>query len=123
MLAKVDRIFGWLLVLASCLHAAGTVMWTPFMSGLFVWSLGASLAAAVLGALNLVRAGRPHDTTVAAIAAAGTAGWVLVALGFGKSIGNLWDPRVVSNVVIGMVLVAFSIMTLRRSPITKRGAH
>jgi hypothetical protein len=114
MLKTIDRIFGWLLVLASCGHTVGTLMWTQPMSGIFIWSLGSSLAAALLGVLNIVRAGRPDDKTLATITAVGTACWALVALGFGKSIGNVLDPRVVSHVLISVVLVIFSGLTLRR---------
>ncbi len=85
------------------------------MSGMFVWSLGASLAAALLGVLNVVRVGRPHDKVLATITAIGTACWALLALAFGKSIGNMLDPRVLGNVIISVVLVIFAGLTVRRS--------
>jgi hypothetical protein len=115
MLKNIDRAFGYLLILASCGHTAGTFKWVPFMSGMFVWSLGSSLAAALLGVLNIVRAGRLDDKTLAVITAAGTTGWALVALGFGKSIHNMLDPRVLGNVFIAVVLVLFSAVALRQS--------
>jgi hypothetical protein len=110
----VDRTFGWLLVLCTCGHTLGTFKLIPLMSGMFVWSLGSSLAMALLGALNLVRAGRPEDKTLATITAIGTFAWLLLALAFGQSIGNMGDPRVVGNAVIAAALVVFSIATLRR---------
>jgi hypothetical protein len=113
-LKTIDRIFGWLLILASCGHTIGTFMWVPFMSGMFVWSLGASLASALLGVLNVVRVGRPDDKVLAGITAVGTACWALLALTFGKSIGNMLDPRVVGNVITAVVLVVFSARMLRR---------
>ena len=103
MLKNVDRGFGWLMILASIGHTFGTVKWTPFMSGIFVWSLGSSLA------------GRPEDKTLAAIAVGGTFGCALLALAFGKSIGDMLDPRVVGNVVIAVVLVGFGVRTFRRT--------
>jgi hypothetical protein len=109
----IDRTFGWLLVLGSLGHTIGTLMWTQPMSGIFIWSLGSSLAAALLGVLNIVRAGRPDDKTLATISAIGTACWALLALGFGKSIGNLLDPRAVGHAMIAVVLVIFSVITLR----------
>lgn len=115
MLKVVDRTFGWLLVLASCGHTLGTLKLVPFMSQMFAWSLGSSLAAALLGILNIVRVGRPQDRTLAAIAAIGTAGWVLLALAFGKSIDNMLDPRVVTNAVIAIVLVVFASPTFLHS--------
>lgn len=112
MLKVVDRIFGCLLVLASAGHTVGTILWTQPMSGIFIWSLGSSLAGALLGTLNIVRSGRPEDKTLAAITAVGTACWALVTFGFGKSIGNLLDPRPLSHIVISLVLVIFSAVTL-----------
>ena len=115
MLKTIDRIFGVLLVLAACGHIGGTMMWLPAWSGMWVWSLGAALAGLLLGALNIIRAGRPDDTTIALVAVIGTACWILNALAFGKSIGNLLDPRVAGHVVISSVLVVFGILTLRGS--------
>ncbi len=63
MMKRIDRIFGWLLVVGAAGHTAGTIMWTQPMSGIFIWSLGSALAAGLLGALNIVRAGRPEDKT------------------------------------------------------------
>jgi uncharacterized membrane protein YbjE (DUF340 family) len=114
-LRTIDRIFGWLLILASCGHTVGTLMLLQFLSGIFVWSLSGSLAVALLGVLNVVRAGRPDDKVLATITAAGTTCWALLALAFGKSIGNMFDPRVVGNVIIAVVLVIFAGLTLRRS--------
>ena len=109
----VDRIFGWLLIVATCGHTLGTFLLLPFMSGLFIWSLGSALASGLLGVLNLVRAGRPDDKTVAMITAIGTACWAVVALAFGKSIHNLLDPRVLMHFLTSAGLVGFSVRTLR----------
>jgi hypothetical protein len=115
MLKNVDRTFGWLLILAAFGHTAGTLKWIPFMSGMFVWSMGSSLAAGLLGALNIVRAGRSADTTLAAITLVGTASWMVLALAFGQSIGNLLDPRALGHAIIASVLVVFGGITLRRA--------
>lgn len=114
MLRVVDRIFGWLLALAACGHTIGTILWTQPTSGIFIWSLGSSLAAGLLAALNIVRAGRPDDKTLAVVTAVGTGCWALVALGFGVSIRNVLDPRPLGHVVISIVLVIFSGITLWR---------
>lgn len=119
MLKVVDRIFGWLLVLAASGHTIGTMLWTQPMSGIFIWSLGSSLAAALLATLNIVRAGRPDDKPLAVITLVGTACWALVAFGFGVSIHNIMDPRPLGHVVISIILVFFSGVTLwRPSPAT-----
>ncbi|PYU12574.1 MAG: hypothetical protein DMG37_13000, partial [Acidobacteria bacterium] len=98
----------------------GTIMWTPPMSGIFIWSLGAALAVYLLGALNLIRAGRPNDKALAAITLVGTACWAVLAFTFGKSIHNLLDPRPLSHVIIAIILVIFSAMTLWHSPSSKQ---
>jgi Na+/H+-dicarboxylate symporter len=110
----VDRIFGALLILAACGHTLGTILWTQPMSGMFIWSLGSSLAALLVATLNIVRAGRPHDKTLATITLVGTACWALVAFAFGVSIGNVLDPRPLGHVIISLVLVVFSAATLWR---------
>jgi hypothetical protein len=92
----------------------GTFLWTQPMSGIFIWSLGSSLAAALLATLNIVRAGRPDDKTLALITVVGTACWALVAFGFGRSIGNVLDPRPLAHVIISIVLVIFSGVTFWR---------
>ncbi len=116
MLKTADRIFGLLLILAACGHTVGTILWTQPMSGVFIWSLGSSLAALLLGTLNIVRAGRPDDKTLAIITLIGTACWAAVAFAFGKSIGNVLDPRPLSHVIISLVLVVLSAATLWRIP-------
>src|SRR5215467_5433047 len=100
MLRIIDRIFGVLLALAASGHTVGTILWTQPMSGIFVWSLGSSLAAGTLAALNIVRAGRPYDKTLALITVVGTACWAVVAFAFGASIHNVFDPRPLGHVVI-----------------------
>jgi len=116
MLKVVDRSFGWLLLLASFGHTVGTILWTQPMSGIFIWSLGSSIAAALLATLNILRAGRPDDKTLAIITGVGTACWALVAFAFGKSIGHVLDPRPVGHVVISLVLIFFSALTIWRKP-------
>ncbi len=103
----IDRIFGWLLIVGSAGHTAGTVLWTEPMSGIFIWSLGSALAAALLGVLNLVRAGRPGDRTLALITTIGTGLWAALALAFGISIHNVLDPRPMTHFVVSVVLVVF----------------
>jgi hypothetical protein len=83
------------------------------MSDVFVWSLGASIAGFLLGALNLVRAGRPADKTLAYITVVGTLLWAMLAVTFGVSIGHVFDSRVVINVVISAALIAFGMRTIK----------
>jgi hypothetical protein len=113
MLGNIDRTFGWLLILGACAHAMGTILGYPLMSAIFLWSLGSSLAGLLLGALNIIRAGRPSDKTLAAITFAGTFCWLVLALALGKSIGNIFDPRPFLTAIFSAVLVVFSARTLR----------
>jgi hypothetical protein len=116
MLKLVDRIFGALLGLAACGHTLGTFLWTQNMTGIFVWSLGSSLAAGLLATLNFVRAGRPNDKTLAVITLIGSACWALLNLTFGMNFGDVLDPRPLGHITISVVLVVFSGLTLSRSP-------
>jgi hypothetical protein len=116
----IDRVFGGLLVLAAGGHTVGTILWTKPMSGTFIWSLGSSLAAGLLATLNIVRAGRTDDKTLALITAIGTACWAAVAFSFGLSIGNVFDPRPLGHVIISIVLVIFSVITLWKKSVEER---
>jgi len=107
-----DRVFGVLQLLAACGHTVGTIVLTQYMSGIFVWSLGASIGMFLTVALNLMRAGRPEDRTVAVLAMAGCCGQLALCLAFGVNIGNLADPRVVGNCAIAVVLLGFGARTL-----------
>jgi hypothetical protein len=117
----LDRIFGVLLILSAGGHTAGTMLMLPIMSGMWVWSMGGALAAFLLGVLNLVRAGRPQDKTLAVITLAGTACWALLSLAFNKSIGNMLDPRGAGHFVISVVLVCFCTRTLLLGEKAKSG--
>ncbi|MBV9266172.1 MAG: hypothetical protein JO061_08400 [Acidobacteriaceae bacterium] len=115
MFRKLDRTFGVLLLIGTCGHTLGTLLMLPALSGMWVWSLGASLAGAVLGTLNLVRAGRPADKTLAVITTIGTGLWGLMALAFGMSIHNIFDPRALFHFLVSWVLVFFGPATIRTS--------
>ena len=60
----LDRVLGWLLVVGGLLHALGS--WTAYRNAPpeLLWALSGSLAALLLAALNLLRAGRPQDRRV-----------------------------------------------------------
>jgi hypothetical protein len=112
---RIDQVCGWLLVLGACGHAGGTLLWLPKMSGIWIWSLGAALAALLLGALNLLRASRENDLALAWITTFGTACWGLVAVAFGVSIGNMLDPRPLMHALDSLALMGFSVATLLRT--------
>jgi len=111
MLKLVDRAFGVLLALGAAGHAAGLLALLPAGSQIQVWSLSGVVAAALVAALNLVRAGRPNDRTIAWLAFAGSLAWCAIALLFGRAIGDLLDFRVVWHFVCALALTAFSLRT------------
>jgi hypothetical protein len=107
----LDRLFGWLLVLGAILHSGGSFVALRGNPGVLVWALAGSLAALLVAALNLLRVNRPGDRSLARVAAAGSIAWTLVAIGFGASVGNVFDPRALYHTIAGAVLAAFSIRT------------
>jgi hypothetical protein len=118
----VDRVFGVLLILATCGHIGGTLVWLPAMSDIWIWSLGAALCGLVLGALNLVRAGRRHDRAVALIATLGTVGWFCISLWVGISMHHVLDPRPLSHMIISAVLIAFGMRSLMSTSTVEKRA-
>jgi len=108
---RMDRAFGVLLLLGAAGHTVGTLRHLRGTDA-FLWSLGSSLAAALLAVLNLLRSGRPGDRALAMVCAIGTACWGLVVLGFGVSIGNLLDPRVGMHLLASAGLVLFSVRAI-----------
>jgi len=114
-MAKVkalDRFFGALLLVGSVLHAYGSISSYQLGSTELVWALSGSLAGVLTSVLNLVRAGRPQDITLAWITLIASICWAAVAVGFGAAIGNPTDPRVLWHVISALALTAFSVRTV-----------
>ena len=111
----LDRFFGGLLALSAAGHTAGTLAFYQWPSEIFVWSLGASLAAFLLAAINLLRVNRPADRPLAGICLAGSLGWLALVIAFGVVIGQVLDPRVLMHGVAAAGLTAMSIRTLTTS--------
>ncbi len=80
-----------------------------------LWALSATLAGLLLGALNILRIGRPRDRTLAWISFAGCLGWLAGVIGLGAVIGNVLDFRVVTMGLITVVLAIFSFRSARGS--------
>ena len=110
-----DRVLGWLLVVSGLLHALGS--WTAYRNSppVLVWALSGSLAALLLAALNLLRAGRPRDLSLAWICLGGCVAWIVVSVSFGRVIGNLLDPRPLIHASIAVLLAGMSVRTLQRA--------
>lgn len=105
----VDRAFGVLLILAGLGHAFGSVAAYRLGSSELVWALCATVLAVLLGSLNLLRTARPDDRALAWITFCGSAVWVVLAIAFGASVGNVLDPRALTHAVVAFVLAGFSL--------------
>jgi hypothetical protein len=111
MTQVLDRSFGVLLLVGSVLHAYGAVTHYPAGSAELVWALTATLAGVLIAVINLVRAGRSADRTLAWIALAASLCWVAVAVAFGAAIGTVADPRVLWHAISALALAAFCLRT------------
>lgn len=105
---NIDRAFGWLLVIGAALHAYGSLAFYGPQTVTLVWALSGSLAALLLGAINLMRVNRPTDRTLAYVCFAGSLCWWAIALAFGIAIQNVADPRVLYHAIVATALAGFA---------------
>jgi hypothetical protein len=111
----VDRIFGWLMVVAALLHTLGSWLVYRSQHELLLWSLAATLAELYLAGMNLIRAERRHDLVLARLCVAGNLSWLVVVLCFARLIGHFFDARVLVQFVITATLLALSLRARNRS--------
>jgi hypothetical protein len=111
----VDRIFGWLMVVAALLHCIGTL--TAHLSeDMTLWSLGAGLGELLLASINLMRVGSAGGSHTAWVSFAGCLGWLVVIAGFAHLIHSFVDLRVAIQGVVTLMLAVMSARsTLRTS--------
>lgn len=112
MIKTTDAVFAILLLMGALLHGYGTFASYPVGSEMFVWSIAASLAAALISALNLLRRARPGDDVLALICLVASLAWVAIAFSFGAAIGNLLDVRVLWHAIAALALAVFSVRAL-----------
>jgi hypothetical protein len=106
-LRTLDRICGWLMVVGALMHSIATL--TAHVSQAeTLWSLGSGLGELLLAALNLLRAGRPGDRTLAAVSFLGCLGQLVLIAGFAHLIQSYTDPRVLIQSLITLVLAVMS---------------
>jgi len=111
----LDRIFGWLMVVAALLHLVGSFKLYHAQHEVLLWAVCAGLAELYLAAMNLMRAERRHDLTLARVCFAGNLAWLGVVIAFAIQIGHLLDMRVLIQATITVVLLALSARSRRRS--------
>jgi len=112
-LRTIDRALGGLLIVGALLHALGSLRAYGSQPTTLVWALSATLAGLLLGTINLVRAGRPHDRALVWISIVGCVAWVVQAIAFGVSIGSPLDPRVLIHAVNAAALAVVAAVSLR----------
>jgi hypothetical protein len=113
--AKLDWLFCVLMAGAAAGHFFGTLTLVEHGTTLFVWSLAGVLAATLLVALNVMRIGRPNDRSLAWVCLVGCLCWVAIALMFGSSVGNVFDPRAIYHALAALGLVVLSLRSLLRA--------
>lgn len=114
MFKIVERTLGGLLLLGGILHGFGSFKAYAFLTPMLVWALSGSVAALLLAALNLMRVDRPRDRTLAWISLAGCIAWIAIAIAFGLTLDNAFDPRVLYHVIVTIGLAAFSLNSALR---------
>lgn len=103
------KIAGWLLAAGAVLHSYGAISHYAFGTEILIWSLGCSVAAALIAALGLIRLqGRRDDRALALISGLSSLAWVAVGLGFGHAIGNIADPRALWHAGCAAVLAVIA---------------
>lgn len=110
-MGMVDRIFGWLMVLGSLAHSMGSLHAYGAKPELLLWAESGTLAALLVAALNLLRAGRPEDRVLAWVSVAACVGWLALVLAFGKLVGNYFDFHVLIFMAITLMLLFMSLRT------------
>ncbi len=108
----LDRVLGCILILGGIGHTFGSLQFYKHDQLTLLWSLSASLFIFLLGTLNLVRAARPGDTTLAWICLIAGLCHIASTLRFGVLIGNFLDFRVLLFFLVTLGLCAMSLRTI-----------
>jgi hypothetical protein len=108
-LKTIDRIFGWLMVISALLHAMGSYKVYKAQPMTLLWAETGGLAELLLAALNLLRAGRPGDRSLAWVSALGCAAWLVAVFAFGRLIGDMLNFRILIQAAVTFVLLVFSL--------------
>jgi hypothetical protein len=111
----LDRIFGWLMVVAALLHCYGS--WLSYHADhmTLLWALSGGIAEIYLAAMNLVRAERRHDLVIARLCVFGNLAWLAVICCFAIQIGHFFDVRVLIQFTVTFALLLLSLRARNRS--------
>ncbi len=108
----LDRVLGCILILGGVGHTFGSFLGYKNNPMMLLWSLSASLFIFLLGALNLVRAGRHKDVALCWLCLVGGLCHIASSIRFGILIGNVFDFRPLIFVVVTLGLCAMCVRTL-----------
>jgi hypothetical protein len=111
----IDRALSLLLILGGVGHTFGVIDFYKNKPDTLIWSLTDSVLIFLLAAINLLRSGRPFDRPLAVIATCGSIANLVIALEFGRLIGNMTDFRVLLFAIISLGLTAFGLRDVSRS--------
>lgn len=104
-----------LLALGATGHLIGTLTAYQWGTEVFVWSLTAVCYVFLIVFLQLLRINRLDDRPVMIAATIATAAWVVLALGFGHAIGNVFDFRALMHAGVSAALLVTTFFA-RRQP-------
>ena len=107
----LDRILSVLLILGGVGHTLGSFQAYKNDQMTLLWSLSASLFIFLLGALNLVRAGRHKDVAITWLCLVAGLCHIVSSLRFGFLIENVFDFRPLTFVIITLGLCAMCVRT------------
>jgi len=108
----IDRAFAALLLLGAAGHTIGSFTLLGWGSDTQVWSLGSALGAALIGALNFLRAGRPDDRPIVWHAFVGALGWLAVVALFARTLPTPFDFRVIWHGLCALALAGFGLRAI-----------
>jgi hypothetical protein len=111
----IDRIFGCLMFLAGIGHGFGSYMAYKNDHITLLWAWSTSFAVFLLAAVNLLRAGRDGDRSLAWISLTGCLVWIAFVVWFAQLLGNPLDLRPLINLIITVMLTGFSVRSLLRT--------
>lgn len=110
----IDRALAVLLILGAGGHTAGSFNAYGNQPMVLLWALSASILVILLGALNLLRGGRPGDRALAWICAAGLVAWMGCCVAFAAIAGTWLEPHAAIFLLLSAGLLAFSLRTALR---------
>lgn len=113
MLRVTDYAFSAALILFAAAHGfIGSPATYGWSSPQAVWSFSGTIAAWMIAAVNILRAGRPGDRSLAVVALAGAVAWIGLIVWLASLSGAFSDIRMVLHIGAGTGLAIFSVRSI-----------